>query len=250
MGRAQVLRRALWQGLMNIILFSEGESFFPSSDERAKHIRKVLHLKEGDVFRAGECNGMAGTAVIESDGPDGIAFSFRPEEDASKLYPLTLIVAQVRPICMRRILREAVSLGVERIILPVSDLGEKSYLAASLYTTGEYMEILIDGAMQSGRTGVSDTVIAKSVDEAVRLASADVCLLLDNVFQGVALSQMDLEGRSAVIAIGPERGWSDRERNVFLENGYQIASLGSRILRTETAAVAGVAVALSAMKLI
>ena len=150
---------------------------------------------------------------------------------------------------MRRILREAVSLGVGRIILPVSDLGEKSYLSASLYTAGEYREILLDGAMQSGMTGVSATSVVQGVEEAIRLASADVHILLDNVFQGVALSQMDLRGRSVAIAIGPERGWSDRERRLFVESGYQPARLGSRILRTETAAVAGVAVALSAMGL-
>ena len=234
---------------MNIILIGKGERFFPSGDERAKHIRKVLRLGMGDSFRAGEVDGLAGMATILSDGDDGISFSFEGSEDRSALYPLTLIVAQVRPICMRRILREAVSLGVGRIILPVSDLGEKSYLSASLYTAGEYREILLDGAMQSGMTGVSATSVVQGVEEAIRLASADVHILLDNVFQGVALSQMDLRGRSVAIAIGPERGWSDRERRLFVESGYQPARLGSRILRTETAAVAGVAVALSAMGL-
>ena len=121
---------------MNIILIGKGERFFPSGDERAKHIRKVLRLGKGDSFRAGEVDGLAGMATILFDGDDGISFSFEGSEDRSALYPLTLIVAQVRPICMRRILREAVSLGVGRMILPVSDLGEKSYLGASLYTEG------------------------------------------------------------------------------------------------------------------
>ena len=233
---------------MNIILFEKGESFFPSGDERYQHIKKVLRLGAGDSFRGGIVNGMAGTAHIDSMDGKGIHFSFSAEEDASMLYPLTLIVAQVRPICMRRILREAVSLGVSKLILPVTDLGEKSYLSASLYTEGEYRKILLDGAMQSGKTGVSETVLVKNVEEAVRYSDGDVSILLDNVLPSAPLSSMDLAGKRITLAIGPERGWSDRERNVFLSSSFRPASLGDRILRTETAAVSSVAIALAGMR--
>ena len=232
---------------MNIILFQEGETFLPIRDERAQHILRVLHMKEGDTFRGGIVNAMEGQMTIEGISDEGITLSFVPENDSSALYPLTLICAQVRPICMRRILREAVSLGVSRMILPVSDLGEKSYLNASLYKDGEYREILIDGAMQAGRTGVPETVLAENVEEAVRIASADSYLLLDNAIGAVPLSGMDLRGRSVVVAVGPERGWSDRERRLFLDSGYTPTIMGNRILRTETAAVAAVALALSRM---
>ena len=232
---------------MNIVLLEDGELFIPSSDERAKHIRKVLHMGVGDSFRAGFVNSVQGRATIISSDSDGIGLSFEAERDGSALYPLTLIVAQVRPICMRRILREAVSLGVGRMILPVSDLGEKSYLNASLYKDGEYRDILLDGAMQAGKTGVTDTVLASGVEEAIKLADSDTLLLLDNVIGAVPLSEMDLRGKSVAVAIGPERGWSERERRVFLDSGFIPAIMGSRILRTETAAVASVALALSRM---
>ena len=232
---------------MNIILFEEGESFFPSSDERAEHIRKVLKLKAGDTFRGGIVNGFSGEALVTSISDDGVAFSFTPCEDSSALYPLTLLVAQVRPICMRRILREAVSLGVGRIILPVSDLGEKSYLSAGLYTKGEYRGILLDGAMQSGKTGVPETVLTGSVEEAVALVNSDRKLLLDNVIGRERLSSMGLSGLSVTLAVGPERGWSDRERELFLRSSFIPALLGDRILRTETAAVSSVALALGRM---
>ena len=233
---------------MNIVLLADGELFIPSSDERAQHIRKILHMKEGDSFRAGIINGDIGKARILSDTEEGISLDFIPEYDGSRLYPLTLIVAQVRPICMRRILREAVSIGIGRLILPVSDLGEKSYLSASLYKDDEYKDILLDGAMQSGQTGVSRTDLAGSVEEAISLLPASGRrILLDNAISAVALSSMKLEGESAVLAIGPERGWSDRERKLFIDSGFEPALLGSRILRTETAVPAASAVALSLM---
>ena len=49
---------------MNIILLEEGEDFLPFADERAKHIRKVLHLQAGDSFKAGIINGFQGMAEI------------------------------------------------------------------------------------------------------------------------------------------------------------------------------------------
>ena len=232
---------------MNIVLFREGETMLPLSDERASQILKVLRMKEGDSFHAGIIDSMEGMMRIERISDDGIELSFSPEKDSSALYPLTLICAQVRPICMRRILREAVSLGVGRMILPVSDLGEKSYLNASLYKDGEYRDILLDGAMQAGKTGVTDTLLASGVEEAIKLADSDTLLLLDNVIGAVPLSGMDLSGRSVTLAIGPERGWSDRERKLFISSGYTPTIMGSRILRTETASVAAVALSLSRM---
>ena len=228
----------------------EGERIFSSSDERAQHIRKVLHLKEGDSFRCGIVNSMEGSALITSITDEGIAFTFTGEKDTSALYPVTLIVGQTRPICMRRILREAVSLGAGRIILPITDLGEKSYSSSSLYTDGEYRKILLDGAMQAGKTGVSECIITSSVEEAVKKAESDELLLLDNVIGAENLSAMNLSGRSVTLAIGPERGWSARERAYFIGKGFKPTLLGSRILRTETAVSASLAVALSRMGLL
>ena len=232
---------------MNIILLKDGELFLPSSDDRAKHIRKVLHLNEGDSFRAGIVNGMRGKARIEAMEERGIRLSFTAKDDGARLYPLTLIVAQVRPICMRRILREAVSMGVRKLILPVSDLGEKSYLGASLYTEGEYENILLDGAMQSGFTGVSAVSITQSLDDAIAEADGDVKILLDNREGAMSLSEAVLAGKSVVLAIGPERGWSHREVGLFERAGYSPMLIGKRILRTETAAVGGTLLALSRM---
>lgn len=234
---------------MNIILFDEAPSFIPFSDDRAKHIRNVLHLKEKDVFRAGIINGREIRCTIEKIDGEGIYVSSESGMDLSPLFPLSLMLAEVRPISMRRILRESVSIGVGRIMLVISDLGEKSYRDAGLYKSGEYKKILIDGAMQSGFTGVPPLDFFSSVDEAVKAIDTDNRILLDNVVGRQRLSTMHLDG-SLTIAVGPERGWSDRERNVMLSNAFIPALMGNRILRTETAAVASMMMSLAAMDLI
>ena len=239
---------------MNMILFDalpEG-NLIPASDERARHILEVLKLKEGDTFRMGIINQSEGDAVITSIKDDGVFFSYEPNT-VPVMHPVTLLCAQVRPICMKRILREAVSLGVKRIILCGSDTGEKSYLSSNLYKTGEYKEYLLDGAMQACHAGMSEVLFANTADGAIRMVNEHCpgsdLIVLDNVVGSVPLSTAEI-GPEAVIAFGPERGWSDRERRLFSEAGYRPMLLGSRVLRTETASSAGVAVLLSRMGLL
>lgn len=235
---------------MNIILFDSKVNQIPLSDNRAKHIIDILKLKIGDSFKMGVINESEGLATITNISDSCIGISYQ-EECKPTLHPVTLIVAQVRPICMKRILRDAVSIGCQRIILCGSDTGEKSYLSSNLYKTDEYKEYLLDGAMQSAHAGLSEVCFAKNVDEAVKIANTYAPkaekILLDNVKPNGNLS--DVKCSSAVLAIGPERGWSDRERNIFANNFYSSLLLGSRVLRTETAVCCGLSVLLSAMNL-
>ena len=239
---------------MNMILFEslpEG-CLIPASDERAHHILEVLKLKKGDSFRMGLINQSEGDATVKTITDEGVFFSYSPRT-VPTMHPVTLLCAQVRPICMKRILREAVSLGVQRIILCGSDTGEKSYLSSNLYKTGEYKEYLLDGAMQACHAGMSEVLFANTADGAIKMVrehchGSDL-IVLDNVVGSVPLSTATI-GESAVLAIGPERGWSDRERMLFSDAGYRPMLLGSRVLRTETACSAGVAVLLSRMGLL
>lgn len=237
---------------MNMILFETlpNNLIIPASDERAQHIVSVLKLQVGDTFKMGVINESEGLATVKEINESGVAFEYEPQARPS-MYPVTLLVAQVRPICMKRILREAVSLGVGKIILSGSETGEKSYLNSNLYTTGEYKEYLLDGAMQSCHAGLPEVCFAKNVKEAISLVDdSDASLLmLDNVVGAEKLSTASVRSK-AVIAIGPERGWTDHERSLFIESGYKPMLLGSRVLRTETACSTGIAILLSRMGLL
>ncbi len=246
---------------MNIILFDRfpEAATIPISDERARHILRILHLGKGDSFLMGVLNGPSGRAVITGIDAGGIHIAWDPQPadsdgdyEAARLYPVTLMVAQVRPICMKRILREAASLGVGRIAVFGTDTGEKSYRSAKLWTEGRYREHLISGAEQAGGTGIPVVEIFDSLDEAIGKLPAgpqrdeDVRISLDIIADTRHLAYIDLPQVAAyTLAIGPERGWSDRERRVLAEGGFAVAGLGSRILRTETACTGALAVLLS-----
>lgn len=242
---------------MNIVLFEKvpADGRMPRKDERALHILKVLRLKVGDSFLLGEVNGYSGRAEVVSIDEQFLSFRWNPENPPQSLNPVSLLVGQVRPICMKRILREAVSLGVSEILIVGTDTGEKSYRDAKLWSTGEYKKYLLDGAQQSGETGVGDVSLYPSLEsclEALSNRSEELFrIVLDNGAASVPLSVLPIPKAGwYILAVGSERGWSNREREKFAEHSFACAGLGARILRTETACGIGMGLLLSRLSLI
>jgi RsmE family RNA methyltransferase len=236
---------------MNIILFESKPQHLLNNDFRADHIVRVLGRGEGETFRAGIVNGPVGEARITAITEDGLELSWRETGPPVGLYPLKLIVGFVRPICAKRILRDAASLGVRRLIFTVTDTGEKSYRRAKLWESGEYRRYLLDGVQQAGGTCLPEVEFARGVGQACgQLSSAgqpNARLLLDNEGQGVSLSGLSLPAEGVTAAVGSERGWSPRERQIFTEAGFSAVRMGSRVVRTETACCAGAALLLARM---
>lgn len=272
---------------MNIILFQDIPKFISLTDPRGTHIKKILKLQPGDSFKAGILNGPIGEVLIRSAGPEGYQVEWRQTGPPVGLYPLTLLVGFVRPISAKRILREAASLGVARLLFTVTDTGERSYRQANLWKKGAYREYLINGLQTAGATmlprvelydRLGDAIAAVETDAAAdgpegaeagprgpvalggtagparpaglfqpRGARGPEKLLLDNISEGSALKEVEAEERELILAVGSERGWSEAERARFLKAGYRPVHIGRRILRTETACSAGAALALSKM---
>ncbi len=244
---------------MNICLFTkeEIEKKLPASDERAKHIEKVLHKKEGDTFDAGIIGGKAGSATIKKIDESGIEFEFEEFTDPEKangkpLNPLTLIIGFPRPIQLRRLLRDVAGLGAKKIILATTELTEKSYMESNDVKDGAAERMLLDGTVQAASTHVPVLALAKSMEEALKMLpdsqSVKKCAL-DNRRPTKSLHTW-LESETAeeiVAAIGSERGWTDKERNLLEENGFTLCSMGKRVLRTETATTVASSIILDKM---
>ncbi|MEE0352641.1 MAG: RsmE family RNA methyltransferase [Treponema sp.] len=250
---------------MNICLFSPEEILNPLDiqDERAQHILKILHKKEGESFSAGIIGGQAGTAVIkkieveEKKSSDGkktfkggkIYFDFTPESDGKKLYPLKMIIGFPRPIQLKRLLRDMASLGVQEVHLTGTELGEKSYLKSDLATKGEAEKFLLDGSIQAGSTQVPKLFIHQTLKNCLEQINLEGKLLaLDNIDPSRNLScALKEKTQKAVAAIGSERGWTNSERQLFKQNGFELLSMGKRILRTETASTVATSLILDSM---
>lgn len=151
--------------MVNIVLFEEGElvSPLPLCDHRVKHIQKILKKGVGDSFDAGIVNGAAGTAEIRSVSPQGMEFCFEASGDGKPLHPVTMIIGFPRPIQLKRLLRDIASLGVSQVHLCGTELGEKSYLKATLSQPEELTAMLKDGSIQAKSTHVPQVFVHQDV---------------------------------------------------------------------------------------
>lgn len=227
-----------------ILLFPEEASgdHVTLTDHRAEHIRTVLRSVEGDQLRVGLLNGPLGTATVESVAPGSVSLRLALRGPVPPLPPTALILALPRPIMLRRVLAQATALGVARIFLINANRVEKSFFQASLLRDKAYESALIQGLEQAVDTRlpevtihqrfrpfVEDILPAYLPDYPVRLiAHPTAAAPLPEV------APMPLADQ-ALLAIGPEGGWVDFELDRFAACGFQGFTLGSRILRVDSA---------------
>ncbi len=123
-----------------------------------------------------------------------------------------------------------------------AERSEPSYTQSSLWQADEWSERIRLGTEQSFGTHLPQVAMHADLQSAIStLHGADVHVALDNYEAKGALGVVLPDaGANAVIALGPERGWSPEERDVFRENGWKLAHMGAHVLRAETACVAAV----------
>ena len=255
---------------MNLILFNEAElntDEYPGEvtvhllhrDERAVHLLKVLHKGVGSSFTAGVLGGKTGSGIIAEIGSTGLLAALNLDNDPPRRTPLRLGAGFPRPIQLRRLLRDCASLGLTAVDLVGTELGEKSYRDTKLLNDGGAHSALVEGAIQARDTRLPGLAVYPTLSEWLQMVTVaaqkvtdTVLLAADNVrpqgsFSGLGPLQ---PGAGVVLAIGPERGWSDREREQLEGAGYFRLSLGERALRTETACVAAAVLVMEKMNLL
>ena len=236
---------------MNLILFEPDEIGhpLPRGDARAGHLLRVLRRREGDTFDAGLINGPRGKGTLTAIGPDALTLAFAWDAAPPPLDPITLIIGLPRPQTARDILRDATSLGVAAMHFVATDKGEPGYGRSTLWAGDGWRRHLISGAGQAFATRLPEVTHGRSLIEIIGgLPDRAIRVALDHYEASEALARCRLPDDTAgaprpelVLAFGPERGWSNAERAALRGSGFVLAHLGSRVLRTETAVVAAVA---------
>jgi RsmE family RNA methyltransferase len=212
--------------------------------------------------------GNRGTGFIESIKLDGsLVYTLDLKEEPPPRYPVRLAFGFPRPIQIRRILRDLSSLGLEAADLFGTELGEKSYRETKLFTGGGARAALIEGAVQARDTRIpllsawqtlegwleerpwdkppeGDKTSGWNIYPADHLRTGPLLIAADNVRPEGTFANLSAFGQSVVVAVGSERGWSDKERDELEAAGFLRFSMGDRALRTETACTAAAVLAL------
>ena len=238
---------------MNRILFEKDEivdGIATFGGERAEHVMNVLHGEVGQILKTGEIGGFIGTGVITGiTRPPSSASS--PEitvacsHDKRSLRPwVDLILAPPRPRVMKRLLPQLATMGVGRIFLVGAKKVEKDFWGATLLKPENYRPLLVDGLMQAG-TSILPTLetrrnFRKFVKEELDTLWPEAKRIVAHPYDGNRTIEQPerSNNRAILLAVGPEGGWTDEEVTLLEEHGFARYSLGSRILRTDTATIA------------
>jgi RsmE family RNA methyltransferase len=227
---------------LNLVLFEAAEMgrLLPREDPRARHLLSVLGCAEGESFDAGLVDGPRGRGTLGAIRPEGLHLEFVWGPAPAPLDPLVFVIGLPRPQTARKILQEATALGVGALHFVTTEKGEANYAQSSLWQSGEWRRHLKAGAEQAFTTRLPPVTWGRPLAEVLRDAAGGTRIALDNYEAETPLRAAALAA-PVTVAIGPERGWSAAERGLLRGQGFVLAHLGARVLRTETACVAAAA---------
>ena len=211
--------------------------------EAAHHLGRVLRAQTGQLYELSDGE-RVWLGRIESVGRDRVQFAL--VEELPAFHPsvdVTLLLAVVKFDAFEWALEKATELGVSTIVPLAAERSEKALLSAAAKRTERWRKILLEASQQSRRARVP-VLGDVARPEGTFASSKDGLRVMLSERATASPLRMVLKGQQAtkaIIAIGPEGGWTDDEIVQAREGGWQIVTLGGRILRAETAAITVVA---------
>jgi 16S rRNA (uracil1498-N3)-methyltransferase len=214
--------------------------------DETRHLARVLRLGPGDVVLAADGAGREYTVRLDALGETATGTVLGTSAGAAESsLDLTLLQAVPRGDRMETIVRAATELGVRRVV-PV--LGARTVVrldaARAAGRAARWQRVAREAAKQCGRAVVPEVAAPCALGEAcARVADAALRLCL---WEGDAPSLDEVLARveaprAAAVLVGPEGGLAAAEVEAARAFGFAAASLGPRILRTDTAGVVAVA---------
>ncbi|RRA48652.1 16S rRNA (uracil(1498)-N(3))-methyltransferase [Acidipila sp. EB88] len=219
---------------------------------QARHLAKVLRAEPGmrcDVV----ADGRVWSAVLDTVSEERAAFVLEQELAGDAALPLTLLLAVFKFDRLEWAIEKATELGVQRIVPVVARRTEKHLAQAAAARVERWRRIAHEAAKQSRRADLPEVHEPESLKAALARTWTGTRLLLAESERTMMLSDALLALTSGnteagvVMAVGPEGGWTADEELLFAKHAWQPVSLGPRILRAETAAIAATAVVASAL---
>lgn len=228
---------------VDLPLHTGAELLLPA--EAASHLLRVLRLRQGDAcvlfngdghdYHARLLEGDKRQARVRID-------QARPVDNESPLR-ITLVQALARGEKMDWVLQKATELGVAAFVPVDSERSEVRLDGARAEKRlAHWRSVVTSACEQSGRARVPPVAATAALANALaQLAPGGTRLWLDP-FADASLSTLaDPEAANVVLAVGPEGGWSARDRAQLQEAGFNGVRAGPRVLRTETAGLAALA---------
>ncbi|MGB3391836.1 MAG: 16S rRNA (uracil(1498)-N(3))-methyltransferase [Stenotrophomonas sp.] len=214
-------------------------------EEVANHLLRVLRLRQGDtcVLFNGDGHDYAATLITAGKRDAQVRIDAAQTLDNESPLAITLLQGIARGEKMDLILQKATELGVVAVVPVNAERTEVKLDAARAEKRMAHWRSVVGSACgQSGRARIPPIVAPQALAAAVAsLPEQTLRLTLDPLGEHRMAALPAAPANGVVVAIGPEGGWSPRDRQQLAAAGFQGLQLGPRILRTETAGLAAIA---------
>lgn len=212
---------------------------------RREHLLFVLKVKAGQKIKVGCVARGSGIGTVELADRRQLIVALPPLSNLEPSAPpsqLHVVLGHPRPPVASRLIRDLCAMGVARLSFVTSALSEKTYGHSKLWREGLWQEDLILGMEQGASTWPMAVDLWDSMGQALAGTDPDRHWIALDARGTMGLGQWaEDRGPKAllpVLWIGPERGWTQEELELLSRHGATTCTMGSRILRTETAAIA------------
>ncbi len=217
---------------------------------QAAHLIRVLRAQPGMEFDI-VAGGRVFHGVIAGISGDEVRFNLIAEVIADPALPVTLLLSIFKFDRMEWAIEKSAELGAERIAPVIARRSEKHLAQSAATRTERWRRLALEASKQSRRSDVLQIDDPLPLRSALRLEDQALRLVLAEQERSTTLHHALSEALAAAgddvpairIAIGPEGGWTAEEEGYFDAENWKPVSLGPRILRVETAAIAAMAVA-------
>jgi 16S rRNA (uracil1498-N3)-methyltransferase len=213
-------------------------------DTAANHLARVLRLREGDgcvLFNGDGHDYDARITAISKRGVLADIVGARTVDNESPLH-VTLLQGIARGEKMDLILQKATELGVAAIVPVMAERTEvKLDAERTEKRVAHWRSVVASACEQSGRARLPRLALPAALADAAGIVDAAATKLTLDPTGDVTLANAQVAAGAVVVAIGPEGGWSPRDRDILAAAGFIGLRLGPRILRTETAGLAAIA---------
>ncbi len=214
--------------------------------DRARYLGKVLRARVGDPLTVFNGDGMEWAATIQSIAKTRVILKIGDAREAGTESPLKIHLVQgiSRGERMDFVVQKATELGVKRVTPVLTEYGVVKLPAERAEKRREHWQkIAASACEQSGRTRLPliDTPAPLRSFFGDKPKSVDAELILVPGAATTLVSTPPPETKVCIL-IGPEGGFSDVELEDAGIAGFTAVSLGPRVLRTESAAIAALAV--------
>jgi 16S rRNA (uracil1498-N3)-methyltransferase len=211
--------------------------------DQAAHLARVLRAEPGQIFDV-VAGGFLHRAEVTSVSESEVHFTLHEELEADAALPLHLLLAVFKFDHMEWAIEKVTELGVARITPILARRTEKHLALAATKRAERWRRIALEASKQSRRTDIPEIAAPTALKAALEQEQSPTRILLSETEQATTLSAVLGSAPSAetALAIGPEGGWTPEEMTLFTTHDWTPVTLGPRILRAETAAIAAISI--------